>query len=77
MGLVPQLDHSSPLGRQISTGIQGAQGFVGDLKEDNDLFLFFTGFTAPFPLFLIYNTDAIYVLCSPRILVRMDAANLC
>lgn len=35
MGLVPQLEHSSPLGCQISAGVQGAQCFVGNLKADS------------------------------------------
>lgn len=38
MGLVPQLEHSSPLGRQVSTGIQGAQGLVCDLKTETGTF---------------------------------------
>lgn len=34
MGLIPQLEHPSPLGGQISAGVQRAQGLVGDLKTD-------------------------------------------
>lgn len=34
MGLVPQLEHSSPLGRQVSAGVQRAQGLVGNLEAD-------------------------------------------
>lgn len=32
MGLVPQLEHPSPLGCQISAGVQWAQGLVGNLE---------------------------------------------
>lgn len=32
MGLVPQLEHPSPLGCQISAGVQRAQGLVGNLE---------------------------------------------
>lgn len=50
MGLVPQLEHPSPLGRQVSTGIQGAQGLVCDLKTETGTF--FIVFAVLFSLFL-------------------------
>lgn len=40
MGLIPQLENSSPLGGQVGAGIQGTQGLVGDLETDRRIVLF-------------------------------------
>ena len=41
--LVPQLEHTAPLGAEVSARVQGGQGFVGDLEgrgERSTRFLF-------------------------------------
>lgn len=35
-GLVPQLEHPAPLSGQVGAGVQGAQGFVGDLETEKE-----------------------------------------